>query len=99
MPKKGSKQKNVKKRTLRDRAYDATPARRKARNARNKARKLAGLPVGDPRDAGHKKPIRSGGKTTKGNVVKQSAKKNRSEGGKSNSKAHLRRAGRKGGKA
>ena len=54
------------------------PERNKARVDRNKARKILGLAVGDPRDAGHKKAISKGGKTTKGNVEAQSASKNRS---------------------
>ena len=54
------------------------PERNKARVERNKARKILGLAVGDPRDAGHKKALSKGGKTTKGNLEAQSAKRNRS---------------------
>jgi len=57
---------------------DKHPERKKARVERNKARKELGLKVGDPRDAGHKKAISKGGKTTKGNIEAQSSSKNRS---------------------
>ena len=40
----------------------------KQRAARNKARKEAGLKVGDPREADHKKPLSEGGSTKKSNV-------------------------------
>ncbi len=48
----------------------------KDRAARNKARKEAGLKVGDPRQADHKKPLDSGGSTKKSNVRVISAKAN-----------------------
>lgn len=103
MAKKGAIKKNAKPRTVRDRAYDASPARKKARAERNKARRQAvkkgTAKKGDGKDVDHKKPIRNGGKTTPGNTRVQSAKKNRSAGGKSNSKAHMAKAGRAGGKA
>jgi len=103
MAKKGEIKKNAKPRTVRDRAYDSSPARKKARAARNKARaqavKAGKAKKGDGKDVDHKKPIRNGGKTTKGNTRVISAKKNRSAGGKSNSKAHLKKAGAKGGRA
>ena len=35
---------------------------------RNKARKEAGLKVGDPREADHKKPLSEGGSNSKSNV-------------------------------
>lgn len=54
------------------------PSRSKDRAERNKARGMLGLPVGDPRDAGHKKALSKGGKTTKSNLEPQSAKSNRS---------------------
>lgn len=40
----------------------------KERAARNKARREAGLKVGDPREADHKKPLSEGGSTKKSNV-------------------------------
>lgn len=42
--------------------------RGKDRAARNKARREAGLKVGDPREADHKKPLSEGGSTKKSNV-------------------------------
>ena len=35
---------------------------------RNKARRMAGLKVGDPREADHKKPLSEGGGNGKGNI-------------------------------
>lgn len=35
---------------------------------RNKARREAGLKVGDPREADHKKPLSEGGSNSKSNV-------------------------------
>jgi len=57
---------------------DKHPKRKKDRVERNKARKILGLKVGDPRDAGHKRALSKGGKTTKSNLEPQSRKKNRS---------------------
>lgn len=42
--------------------------RGKERSMRNKARREAGLKVGDPREADHKKPLSEGGGNGKGNV-------------------------------
>lgn len=50
--------------------------RGKARAARNKARREAGLKVGDPREADHKKPLSEGGSTKKSNVRVISRKAN-----------------------
>ncbi|UOF80652.1 hypothetical protein [Caudoviricetes sp.] len=44
------------------------PNRDGDRVARNKARKEAGLKVGDPRQADHKKPLTEGGSKKKSNV-------------------------------
>lgn len=52
------------------------PNRVKDRAARNKARKEAGLKVGDPRHADHKKPLTEGGSKSKKNVQVISAKAN-----------------------
>lgn len=46
------------------------------RSARNKARSEAGLKVGDPRQADHKKELVSGGSKDKSNVRVVSAKTN-----------------------
>lgn len=50
--------------------------RNKDRAARNKARREAGLKVGDPREADHKKPLSEGGSTKKSNVQVISRKAN-----------------------
>lgn len=103
MPKKGDIKKNAKPRTIRDREYDASPARKKARAARNKARREAmregRVRKGDGKDVDHTVPLSKGGSTSSSNTRVRSSKSNRSAGGKMNSKAHLARAGRKGGKA
>jgi hypothetical protein len=56
--------------------HEQSKKRVKDRAARNKARKEAGLKVGDPRQADHKKPLDSGGSTKKSNVRVISAKAN-----------------------
>lgn len=50
--------------------------RGKERAMRNKARREAGLKVGDPREADHKKPLSEGGSNSKSNVRVVSAKTN-----------------------
>ncbi|MCP4650297.1 MAG: HNH endonuclease [PVC group bacterium] len=57
--------------------YHGTPAQRKNRAARNKARKLKGLKVGDPREVDHKKPLSKGGSNGKKNLRVVSRKTNR----------------------
>ena len=52
------------------------PNRVKDRAARNKARKEAGLKVGDTRHADHIKPLSEGGSNSKSNIRVVSAKKN-----------------------
>lgn len=52
------------------------PNRVKERAARNKARREAGLKVGDSRQADHKKPLSEGGSTKKSNVQVISRKAN-----------------------
>jgi len=52
------------------------PNRDGDRVKRNKARKEAGLKVGDPRQAGHKKDLTKGGSNNKSNVEIVSAKAN-----------------------
>lgn len=102
MAKKGDIKKGAKPRTVRDRAYDATPARKKARAARNKARRQAmkegRVRKGDGKDVDHKVPLKNGGSTNKSNTRVQSAKTNRSAGGKMGNKAGKARGGRKGGR-
>jgi hypothetical protein len=52
------------------------PKRNADRAARNRARNAAGLKVGDPRHADHKKPLTEGGSYSKSNVQILSAKAN-----------------------
>ena len=62
--------------------YDSSPARKKARAARNKARRQlmreGKVSKGDNRDVDHKKPLSKGGSTAKSNLQVLSASKNRS---------------------
>lgn len=50
--------------------------RLKDRSARNKARRKAGLKVGDAKQADHKKPLSEGGSNDKSNIRIVSAKTN-----------------------
>ena len=88
MAKKGKFKSNAKERTKRERAYDGSPARKKARAARNKARRQAErdgkVRKGDGKDVDHKKPLSKGGSTKKSNTRVRNAKSNRSAGGKMN---------------
>ena len=52
------------------------PNRVKDRADRNAARKEAGLKVGDPRQADHKKPLSEGGSNNKSNIRVVSASAN-----------------------
>ena len=52
------------------------PERVKDRAERNTARRQAGLKVGDPRQADHKKPLTEGGSNSKSNIRVVSAKEN-----------------------
>lgn len=52
------------------------PNRVKDRAERNRARSAAGLKVGDPRQADHKKPLSEGGARKQSNVQVTSAKAN-----------------------
>ena len=62
--------------------YDGTPAVKKKRAARNKARRMMereGLVhKGDGKDVDHKRPLSKGGTTTRGNIRVKSATANRS---------------------
>lgn len=60
-----------------DRGYNATDEMTRRRGEQNKGRRLLGLKVGDPRDAGHIRPLDRGGATKKGNLEPQSRKENR----------------------
>jgi len=67
--------------------YDGTPAVKKKRAARNKARAImekAGLVhKGDGKDVDHKKPLSKGGTTVRGNLRVKAASDNRSYARKS----------------
>lgn len=67
--------------TKMSRGYNSRPEQVKAREERNLARAMmtrAGkVSKGDGKDVDHKRPIRSGGKTTKNNLRVISASKNR----------------------
>lgn len=52
------------------------PNRVKDRAERNRARKAAGLKVGDPRQADHKRPLSEGGSKSQSNVRITSEKEN-----------------------
>ena len=54
----------------------------------NAARKKLGLKVGDPRDAHHKKPLRSGGGNSKGNLAAVHRSTNRGWNAKKKSKVY-----------
>ena len=62
--------------------YDGTPAVKKKRAERNKARRImekAGLVhKGDGKDVDHKVPLSKGGKTVRSNLTAKAAKDNRS---------------------
>lgn len=64
------------------RDYHSKPAQRKARAERNKARRIMGLKVGDPREVDHKVPLSKGGSNTKRNLRVVSRTTNRRKGNK-----------------
>lgn len=63
-------------------AYDGTPAVKKKRAERNKARRMmersGAVHKGDGKDVDHKQPLSKGGKTTQSNLRVKSAASNRS---------------------
>lgn len=59
------------------RGYNAQPDKVKKRSNNNKARRKLGLKVGDPRDAHHVNPQRSGGSNEKSNLKPLHRSKNR----------------------
>ncbi len=65
--------------------YHSKPEQKKKRADRNKARaqaeKAGKVKKGDGKDVDHKKPMRNGGKTTKGNTRVRSKSANRAENG------------------
>jgi hypothetical protein len=60
-----------------DRGYNSRPSIIHRRSEQNKGRALLGLKKGDPRDAGHIRPLDKGGRTVRSNLEPQSRKKNR----------------------
>jgi hypothetical protein len=60
--------------------YHAKPAQKKNRAARNKARRDAGLSVGDPREVDHKRPLSKGGSNGASNTRVVSRTTNRKKG-------------------
>lgn len=85
MAKKGQMKKNAKKRSVQQRKYNSTPEAKKARAARNKARRQAEkegkVKKGDGKDIDHKTPLRNGGSNAKSNQRVRSAKANRADNG------------------
>jgi len=65
--------------------YQGTPEQKKKRAQRNKARRQAikegKAKKGDGKDIDHKRPMRDGGKTTKGNTRVRSRSANRADNG------------------
>jgi 5-methylcytosine-specific restriction endonuclease McrA len=64
------------------RKYHSKPIQKKRRAERNKARRMMGLKVGDPREVDHKKPLSKGGSNSKRNLRVVSRKTNRKKGNK-----------------
>ena len=64
------------------RDYHSKPAQRKARAERNKARRIMGLKVGDPREVDYKVPLSKGGSNSKRNLRVVSRTTNRRKGNK-----------------
>lgn len=66
--------------------YHSKPEQRKKNDQRKKARRMmekeGKVKKGDGKDVDHKKPMRSGGKSTKGNLRVRSKKANRADNGK-----------------
>lgn len=62
--------------------YHSKPTQKKNRAERNKARRMMGLKVGDPREVDHIKPLSRGGSNSKRNLRVVSRKTNRKKGNK-----------------
>lgn len=64
--------------------YQGTEEQKKKRAARNKARRMmekeGKVHKGDGKDVNHKRPLRSGGTSSRGNLEVQSRSKNRGHG-------------------
>jgi|TARA_R110002020_G_C16085844_1_gene757478 5-methylcytosine-specific restriction endonuclease McrA len=68
------------------RDFHGKPKARKNRAAVNRARRKAGLKVGDKREVDHKKPLSKGGSNSRSNLRIVSRKTNRKKGVNSESK-------------
>ena len=66
------------------REYGGKPEHIKERSERNKARRMMGLKVGDPREVDHIKPLSKGWSNSKLNLRVVSRKTNRRKGAKYN---------------
>ena len=66
------------------REYGGKPEHIKERSERNKAGRMMGLKVGDPREVDHIKPLSKGGSNSKRNLRVVSRKTNRRKGAKYN---------------
>lgn len=66
------------------REYGGKPEHIKERSERNKARRMMGLKVGDPREVDHIKPLSKGWSNSKRNLRVVSRKTNRRKGAKYN---------------
>lgn len=79
------KSKNPAKRTVQQREYDASPKVKKKRAARTKARRQmereGKVRKGDGKDVDHKKALRNGGTSARGNLRVRSRSSNRSDNG------------------
>lgn len=86
MPVRGDYKRNAKKRTRREREYDSTPERKKARAERNRRRRVAAqkgtVRVGDGKVVNHKKSIKKHGLSAakKGGVSIQTRKASNRQG-------------------
>jgi len=63
------------------RDYHAKPEQKRNRAARNRARRMADLAVGDPREVDHIRPMSKGGTNAPTNLRVVSRKTNRRKGG------------------
>jgi len=59
------------------RDFHGKPKQVKMRSSRNTSRREAGLPVGDPREVDHKRPLSKGGSSSKSNTRVVSRSTNR----------------------
>ncbi len=77
------------------REYGGKPKHIKERAARNKARRIMGLKVGDPREVDHIKPLSKGGSNSKKNLRIVSRTANRKKGSKYNGKGGKYKGGKR----